>query len=1201
MGELDSRPDDEGRGEGRREAAHPGIGLDRVVLPDHLLLDVHQPLRRCDVAGEPKRRPAQIERVINGRQRFEELDAAGEGTDLEAERQRHLRVHRDEHVQRAELGKAEAQMQPHAGHLEPAINADEEHAVGHRGRAVERVNERPVRIELQDAADQRGLQLAAKHHALHAHAQRGDVDDREFALEEQRRLDLHAFDRAGEFQPFRALDSLDARREREHEVLGVILDVRPLDADRVDLDRQPRRPFEAIAGRRPDGEEHAEARLGLEAAVTEEREVPRLTAQFHAADLHLRPERREGHDLLAVRRARVEHEVPRRQGEEVAELDLQRVHLEQEGVHLALAERQLRTQRLGVRGAVRVDVIGRLPIRDRRGDGPAGEEFRSAGGKVDRPVEHQRGLGVEVDLEIRHPDPDVIKLQNSADANLAIATRLGGLRHGRSGPAGLGRRSHAAVLELSLTERESVHAHDQPRHQRVVRIVRLRIELRDAPANVERRNRDAGRLDADQLLAAVDRLVDYLRLGILAGARIVFDQNAGRFNRHHVWHHHAQAGDTEAEFARHIHADVAAQQAKHIDADVERAQHARQFRRDSAALLLLRLRRARLGARAAKREGCPIDPDGDGEIEQAILEREILDSNRRPLQRQRAERQGVRGRSRAGGIRGDGELLHARRVARRQLRDHPGHRLAQRGERVGAEVDLDLAILEQVHGVARVFVLQVIPVGGARDEHRRADQLGSAVLEQRNVRQAGPAQGELIARDEGDIDGVAVLGLERDIDVAAGVEAGGSHRRPAFRIGQRRRRSGLGQHALQILGGGGEVLHRAEVVRPARVGPGVGQELERDVAVFGEGSGERVTVSVGTNLGRRVEGDARNQQAVHAHHKLSRRVEDARLVQADTVRIRELHVDGAGRVQLDAVHHLAGERLRNVGRREEHLRLGADRRADAEDGESVQPEAIETEAAAAPDAEADVATQAEGFLAVRLDLHEGTGNRHRDLAAGPFGERDRAANLNHVRDLDGNSARETGDFLRRREVDDHGTGRAGRARDGERARDHLARGVDVHRGAAGHGEAVESDQRDVALGVQRVFAAILVDETDLRVGERHAGGRRVAHALGQLIRAFAEEDRDAVTREGAVRADADITVQRDEVADLDFQILGEDGDHRRGRQPDDNVASVQRDGLVHRHARGVDGDPHRRVQREARHRGPNLPADDAGDSRARED
>ena len=43
----------------------------------------------------------------------------------------------------------------------------------------------------------------------------------------------------------------DARREREHEVGRVVLDaVRPLDADRVDLDRQPARPLEAVA-RRP--------------------------------------------------------------------------------------------------------------------------------------------------------------------------------------------------------------------------------------------------------------------------------------------------------------------------------------------------------------------------------------------------------------------------------------------------------------------------------------------------------------------------------------------------------------------------------------------------------------------------------------------------------------------------------------------------------------------------------------------------------------------------------------------------------------------------------------------------------------------------------------------------------------------------------------------------------------------------------------
>ena len=41
----------------------------------------------------------------------------------------------------------------------------------------------------------------------------------------------------------------------------MVLDVGPLDADRVDLHRQERRPLERVAGGRADGEEDAEAVL----------------------------------------------------------------------------------------------------------------------------------------------------------------------------------------------------------------------------------------------------------------------------------------------------------------------------------------------------------------------------------------------------------------------------------------------------------------------------------------------------------------------------------------------------------------------------------------------------------------------------------------------------------------------------------------------------------------------------------------------------------------------------------------------------------------------------------------------------------------------------------------------------------------------------------------------------------------------------
>ena len=68
-------------------------------------------------------------------------------------------------------------------------------------------------------------------------------------LEQLPDVDLDPLDRAGELQPADALDAGDARAEGEDEVGRIGLDVRPLDADRVDLDREPVRPEEAAAVR----------------------------------------------------------------------------------------------------------------------------------------------------------------------------------------------------------------------------------------------------------------------------------------------------------------------------------------------------------------------------------------------------------------------------------------------------------------------------------------------------------------------------------------------------------------------------------------------------------------------------------------------------------------------------------------------------------------------------------------------------------------------------------------------------------------------------------------------------------------------------------------------------------------------------------------------------------------------------------------
>ena len=133
-----------------------------------------------------------------------------------------------------------------------------------------------------------------------------------------------------------------------------------------------------------------------------------------------------------------------------------------------------------------------------------------------------------------------------------------------------------------------------------------------------------------------------------------------------------------------------------------------------------------------------------------------------------------------------------------------------------------------------------------------------------------------------------------------------------------------------------------------------------------------------------------------------------------------------------------------------------------------------------------------------------------------------------------------------------------------------------------HGQAVDPNQGDVALGMQRILATG-ADESDLCICKRHAGGRRIQHALGQFVGAFTEEDGDPITGKRSIRTDGDVAVEGDKIADVQLQIFGKDL-NRRGRPLADNdVASIQSDRLVHGYARGINRDAHRRAQRETRH------------------
>ena len=114
------------------------------------------------------------ERIVERRQRLEELDAGGEVVDRQArvgfEQDAAGDLDVDEHLERPELGQAEADREAgHPGHREAALDAQVEDALRHRRRVVERADDVVVRVELEDAADEAGVELAAEHLALHLH------------------------------------------------------------------------------------------------------------------------------------------------------------------------------------------------------------------------------------------------------------------------------------------------------------------------------------------------------------------------------------------------------------------------------------------------------------------------------------------------------------------------------------------------------------------------------------------------------------------------------------------------------------------------------------------------------------------------------------------------------------------------------------------------------------------------------------------------------------------------------------------------------------------------------------------------------------------------------------------------------------------------------------------------------------------------
>ena len=406
------------RREGRGEAAHARVLAQEPRLRRDLGLQRREPLVRRDGARRLEVAARAAARVVDRRQRLEELDAREEVVDRKAERRvdddRRREVRLERNGQRAELREADADRDAaDAGEREAALEPRIEDALVDRRDGVEVVDDTAAGVELEDAAHELGVDLAAEHVALDRDAERADADDRELAVDELPDVDLDALDRARELEAGDPVDALDARGEDEGEVRRVGADVRPRDPDRVDVDRQPARPLEAVAARAADAQEDAEARLRVERPVAEEGEVPRLAADRDAADVHGRADRGEADELVVRPCARVEVEVLRGEGQERAELDVQRVDVELQRLEVAVREFDRCAERLGVR-------VG--AVADRAVDGLAGQEADAAGGEVEAAaervvVERRVAARVERDAEAGQTDAEVVELEQPEQAD----------------------------------------------------------------------------------------------------------------------------------------------------------------------------------------------------------------------------------------------------------------------------------------------------------------------------------------------------------------------------------------------------------------------------------------------------------------------------------------------------------------------------------------------------------------------------------------------------------------------------------------------------------------------------------------------------------------------------------------------------------------------------------------------------------------
>ncbi|WP_459924307.1 hypothetical protein [Desulfatiferula olefinivorans] len=146
--------------------------------------------------------------------------------------------------------------------------------------------------------------------------------------------------------------------------------------------------------------------------------------------------------------------------------------------------------------------------------------------------------------------------------------------------------------------------------------------------------------------------------------------------------------------------------------------------------------------------------------------------------------------------------------------------------------------------------------------------------------------------------------------------------------------------------------------------------------------------------------------------------------------------------------------------------------------------------------------------------------------------------------------------------------------DGKGFIDHLAGGVDAHRGRAGDGDVREAHDGNSAGGDHGIGVAH-ADQADPGVGQKHAPGQGIHVAGVQPGRALTHEDHQAVTGEDAAAAafrEAHVAFDGDEVGDGKAQVGHGEGEHLPFGFPEDNGdgPAGKGDGLIDGGAGGVD-------------------------------